>query len=247
VGLLDDETPDAQDSFIQRIARFEEGADGAILDWIGGRKGLLVGFALLIGTGALLALSAVLMIAIEESFASKLLFGFMLLVLAGVGGYWRRQRIAAHFEAARRLVESANPDERQRGLTEMIVNARRGRAEHRRIAGALTAYLRRPPHDHLGEGARRQIAFALLADYTLLPSAKEKLDLGGASLAGIRAVNADLPGVCLRGADLTGARFAGANLFQADFEGAKLEGADFKGAQVGGTILEGRVETVPPR
>ena len=90
-------------------------------------------------------------------------------MLAAVVAYWRRQRLAAHFEAAQRLVDSADADERQRGFTELIVNARRGRAEHRRIAAALTAFLRRPPHDHPSEAGRRQLALSLLADYTLSP------------------------------------------------------------------------------
>jgi len=225
------------DDLIHSIGRFEDGADGSSLPWLGGPRGLAVGFLLILGAAALAALSLVVMFVADEHIVSKLLCGLMLLVVAAVTSYWRRQRLAAHFEAAKRMLDSANPDDRQRALTEMIVNARRGRAEHHRIADALTAYLRRPPHEHLGEGSRRQVAFAIVADYTLVPTAKERLDLSGASLAGIRAVDADLPGVSLRGADLTNARFARANLAQADLAAARLEGADFTGARLEGTIL----------
>ena len=82
----------------------------------------------------------------------KIAFVGLLVVLAGVTAYWRRQRLAAHFEAADRLVASDDAGKRQRGLTELIMNARRGRAEHRRIAGALAAYLRRAAHRSAGRG-----------------------------------------------------------------------------------------------
>src|SRR5262245_49772148 len=231
------------DNFIRRIVQFEEGVDGSGPQWLGGRKGVVVGILLLVGAGVAMALGAVASFALSSELGqsvSKLFFLLVLVVLAAAAAYWRRQRMAAHFESARRLVESADPGERQRGFTEMIVNARRGRAEHRRIAGTLTAYLRRPPQDQPGEDARRQIALSVLTDYTLSPEAKEKLDLTGASLVGLRAVNAELAGVCLRGANLSNAKFVRANLANADLEGARIEGADFTGATLDGTILASR-------
>jgi hypothetical protein len=228
------------DDLIRRIARFEDGLDGKHLEWLGGPKGLLVGFLLLIPATGLCVLALIAMFGAEETFggiASKVIGLFMLLVVAATTAYWRRQRLAAHFEFAHRLMNHADGGERQRGMTEMIVNARRGRAEHRRIAGALSAYLRHPLRDQVGEAARRQVALSLLADYTLQPAAKERLDLTGASLAGLRAVDADLAGVCLRDADLTNVRFTRANLAHADLLGARLDGADFTGARLEGTIL----------
>jgi len=232
-----------KDEVVGRINRFEDGdGDGPV--WLGGPKGLLIGILLLIPTAIALVLAVVGLFGAGAIFGEtaghivgKPLAVFMLVVLAAATSYWRRQRLAAHFEAAHRMVDSTAPDERARGLAELIVNARRGRAEHRRIAGVLTAYLRRPPRDDPDEGGRRQLALALLADYTLAPAAKQRLDLTGASLAGLRAVNAELPGVCLRDADLTNVRFARANLARADFAGARLEGADFTGARLEGTIL----------
>src|SRR5262249_6091224 len=153
------------------------------------------------------ALAGVLLFVTDSAILGKLGVVGFLVVLAGFGAYWRRQRLAAHVESAQQMLASTDGGERQRGFTEMIVNARRGGAEHPRIAGALTAYLRRPPIDQPGESSRRQVALAILSDFTLSPLAKERLDLSGASLAGLRAVNAELPGVCLRGADLTGIRF----------------------------------------
>ena len=222
---------------IQSIGRFEDGDEGGGLPWLGGPRGVVTGLLLTLGAAVLLALSVVAMFAIGEELVSKLICAFMLIVVAAVTAYWRRQRLAAHYEAAQRLVESADPDKRQSGFTELMVNARRGRAEHRRIAATLTAYLRRPPHDQPNETGRRQLVLTLLADFTLSPLAKERLDLSGASLAGLRAVNAELPGVCLRDADLSNVRFARANLAYADLVGARLEGADFTGARLEGTIL----------
>ena len=222
---------------IQSIGRFEDGDEGGGLPWLGGPRGVVIGLLLTLGAAVLLALSVVAMFAIGEHIVSKLICAFMLIVVAAVTAYWRRQRLAAHYEAAQRLVESADPDKRQSGFTELMVNARRGRAEHRRIAATLTAYLRRPPHDQPNETGRRQLVLTLLADFTLSPLAKERLDLSGASLAGLRAVNAELPGVCLRDADLSNVRFARANLAYADLVGARLEGADFTGARLEGTIL----------
>jgi hypothetical protein len=245
MGVWDDERkPGIGDDLIRRIARFEEGTDGETLQWIGGPKGIAVGLLLLIPVAGMAVLAVVLTFATESGGVGKLAFLGLLLALAGVSAYWRRQRLAAHFEAANRLVASEDPDKRQRGFTEMIVNARRGRSEHHRIAGALTAYLRRPPIDQPAEDGRRQLALSLLADYMLSPSAKERLDLTGASLAGLRAVNAELPGVCLRGADLGNVRFVRANLANANLEDARIEGADFTGAQLAGTIL---AATAPPR
>jgi hypothetical protein len=151
--------------------------------------------------------------------------------------YWRRQRLAAHFEAAHRRLASANPDEREGALVDLMINARRGRAEHGRIARDLAGYLRRPPIGDPGEPARRQIAFSMLADQTLDMAAKERLDLSGAMLAGIRGGSAELPGVRLHGADLTGAQLGRANLEGADLSGARLEGTNLSGARLAGAIL----------
>jgi hypothetical protein len=251
----DEKKPGIGDQLLQRIARFEEATDGETLRWIGGPAGLIVGVLLLIPTAGVAVLAVMLTFSGESDGEvapsvglGKLAFVGLLLVLAGVTAYWRRQRLAAHFEAANRLVASEDAGQRQRGLTELIMNARRGRAEHRRIAGALTAYLRRPPIDQPDEGGRRQLALSLLADQTLSMSAKERLDLTGASLAGLRAVNAELPGVCLRGADLGNVRFVRANLANANLEDARIEGADFTGAQLQGTILAlNRTTLAPPR
>lgn len=233
-----------KDQFVQGIARFEEGTDGETLEWLGGPKGLLVGLLLLIPTAGTAVLAVAIAFGTGSSILGKLAFLGFMLVLMGVVAYWRRQRLAAHFEGAHRLLTSADAGERQRGFTEMMINARRGRAEHRRIADALAAYLRQPPIEQPDEGGRRQLALSLLSDQTLSMFAKERLDLTGAALAGLRAVNAELPGVCLRGADLGNVRFVRANLVNANLEDARLEGADFTGALLDGTILAG---TAPPR
>ena len=233
-----------KDEIVGRLNRFEDGADGGGPAWLGGPKGLLVGILLLVPAALALVFAVVAMFGAGFVFGDvaghvvgKPLAIFMLLVVVAATAYWRRQRLAAHFESAERLVNSESGDARQRGLTELIVNARRGRAEHGRIARLLTAYLRQPPHKHIDEGGRRQLALSLLADFTLIPTAKQRLDLSGASLVGLRAVGAELPGVCLRDADLSNTRFARANLAFADFAGARLDGADFTGARLEGTLL----------
>jgi hypothetical protein len=237
VGVFDDGKPGAGHSLIQSISRFEEGAGGAGLDWIGQPRGFLIGLLLLIPLAGVAALAGVMVVATDSPLAGKVgIIGF-LIAMTGFIAYWRRQRLAAHFESAARLLVSVDGGERQSGFTEMMVNARRGRAEHRRIAGALTGYLRRPPIDQPGEAARRQVALAFLGDFSLSPEAKEQLDLSGASLAGLRAVNAELPGVNLRGADLTNANFARANLANAVLDEARTEGANFTGAILVGTVL----------
>lgn len=129
----------------------------------------------------------------------------------------------------------------------MMLNARRGRAEHVRIARDLAGYLRGQPLAEPGERARRQIAFTMLADQTLEMGAKQRLDLSGAMLAGIRGASAELPGVHLHGADLTGAFLAGANLEGADLTGARLEGANLTGARLAGAILPQLAVPSPPR
>jgi uncharacterized protein YjbI with pentapeptide repeats len=101
--------------------------------------------------------------------------------------------------------------------------------------------LRRAPQPHPGEGGQRQLAFTMLADQTLNMRAKERLDLSGAMLQGIRGVDAELPGVCLRGADLRGARLARANLRGADLDGALLEGTNLDGAHLDGAARGARV------
>jgi hypothetical protein len=234
---IPDPIEDGKDNLIGRIARFEEGTDRESQPWLGGPAGLVLGLALVIPVAALALLAVKVAFEVDSPLLSKLLGLVTLLLLAAVVAYWRRQRLAAHFESAQRLITSADAGARQRGFTEMIMNARRGRAEHRRIARALADYLRRPPAPQPDEGGRRQLALSLLCDQTLSMAAKQRLDLSGASLAGLRAIEAELPGVSLRGADLRGVRFARANLLHADFVGASIEGADFTGARLDGTIL----------
>src|SRR4029078_6731138 len=130
---------------VAQLAAFEDNTGPDSHDWIGGPKGLLVGFLLLIPAAGGAAVGLVLMFGVGETishFTVHIAGAWMLLVVAAVTAYWRRQRLAAHFEYAHRLVNSESGDQRQRGLTELIVNARRGRAEHRRIARVLTGYLR---------------------------------------------------------------------------------------------------------
>src|SRR5262245_64156370 len=98
----------------------------------------------------------------NSQLVTKLCIGAWIAVLAGVGAYWKRQRLAAHFEGARRCLGSADPEQRQGGLVDLMVNARRGRAEHKRIARTLTAFLRDPAVDHPAERGRRQLAFSML-------------------------------------------------------------------------------------
>jgi hypothetical protein len=236
-GDDDDDKPGPHDSLIQGISRFEEGVDGASLDWIGTSKGLVVGLLLLIPLAGTAALAAIFIGATDSAIIGKLgIVGFLITMSAFIA-YWRRQRLAAHYESAARLLASAEGGERSRAFTEMIVNARRGRAEHRRIAGALTGYLRRPPIEQPGEEGRRQLALSLLADFTLSPTAKEALDLSGASLVGLKAVNGELAGVNLRGADLTNVKFVRANLANAVLDEARIDGADFTNAILVGTVL----------
>lgn len=226
-----------EDRAIAGITRWEEGLDGDSPAWLGGPRGVLY----LVGGVILAAVVTVVTFVISALIPIRLVWGLVgvgwFLTLTAVVTFGRRQRLAAHFEAAKRRVASADPAERQRGLTELMLNARRGRGEHHRIAGLLSAYLRRPPYQDAGEHGRRQLAFSMLCDQTLSLLAKQRLDLTGASLAGLNAVNAELPGVCLRGADLTNARFAHANLANAVLWEARTEGTDFRGAILDGTLL----------
>jgi hypothetical protein len=233
-GLLGYHAAVENDVF-RRIAQFEDGAGGESAPWLGGGAGLAVG---VLGIAGVVAATALLptVFAYDEPLLSKAACLAWVVVIGVVAAYWRRQRLAAHFQRAHRSLGSADPDERQRGLTEMIVNARRGQAEHGRIARALTAYLRATPPDHPDEAGRRQVAFSILADQTLVMRAKRALDLSGARLVGIRGVGAELRGVRLNGADLTGARLGRADLTGADLRDARLDGADFTGARLDGAL-----------
>jgi hypothetical protein len=225
-----------EDDIFRRIANFEEGVGAETQAWLGGAAGL----ALAIGL-AVVELGATILLwgfgfGSDEPLVAKLCGAIWLVTLAALVAFWRRQRLAAHFQSAHRRLVSADASQRARGLTELMINARRSWAEHRRIAGALTAYLRQAPHPEPDEGGRRQLAFSMLADQTLALKAKEKLDLTGAMLRGVLAPSAELPGVCLRDADLTGARLRGANLLGADLRGAILDGADLAGARLDGAL-----------
>ena len=227
------------DNVFRRMARFEEGGDGESVAWLGGGAGVAVG---VLGIAGVVASTYLLTFGFEsdEPLVAKAMVAAWVVGIGFVAAYWRRQRLAAHFEAAHRSLGSADPNQRQHGLTEMIVNARRGQAEHGRIARALTAYLRAAPHDQPDETGRRQLAFSLLADHTLVMRAKARLDLSGARLAGIRGIGAELPGVRLNGADLTGARLGRADLTSADLRDARLEGADLTGARLAGALRSDR-------
>jgi hypothetical protein len=227
------------DNVFQRIARFEEGVGGESVPWLGGGAGVAVG---VLGITGVLASTYLVKVGFEsdEPLLAKAAVACWVVVIGFVGAYWRRQRLAAHFQAAHRRLGSADPNERQHALTEMIVNARRGQAEHGRIARALTAYLRAAPHEQPDEAGRRQVAFSLLADQTLTMRAKTRLDLSGARLVGIRGVGAELPGVRLNGADLTGARLGRADLTSADLRDTRLEGADLTGARLDGALRSDR-------
>jgi hypothetical protein len=226
------------DHVFRRIAHFEDAAASGDQAWLGGGRGLALGIALWIATAVAGALVVLLVAATGSRLVMYVLGAGFLMVLTSAGAFWRRQRLAAHFESAHQLLHSADARERQSGMAGMMLNARRGRAEHHRVARALTAYLRRAPHDHPEEAGQRQLAFSMLADSTLSLVAKQKLDLSGAILTGIRGVGADLAGVSLRGADLTGARLARANLQDADLVDARIGGADLTDANVRGTILD---------
>ncbi len=222
---------------LQSIGRFEDAPNDGKYPWLG----LSPGFALAIAL-TIVAVGAAPMLWVVAFYSDSTLLtkgvGLVWICLAAFAmAYWRRQRLAAHFEAAHRRLGSANPDERQGALVDLMINARRGRAEHGRIARDLAGYLRRPPIEDPGEPANRQVAFAMLADQTLDMSAKQGLDLSGAMLAGIRGGYAELPGVHLHGADLTGANLARANLEGSDLSGACLEGANLSGARLDGAIL----------
>jgi len=226
----------SDDGVFQRLARFEEGVGGESQAWLGRGQGLALGILLALVAAATTPLFWGVGFASESGLVTKVCGAVWLVIIGGVTAYWRRQRMAAHFESAHRRLGSADPDQRQSALTDMIVNARRSRAEHARIARALTTYLRQPPLEQPDERGRRQLAFALLADQTLATPAKQQLDLTGAMLAGIRGVDAELPGVCLRGADLTNAVLARANLEGADLRDARLDGTNLTGARLQGAL-----------
>jgi len=230
----------------QKLVRFEEGIEGQGYRWLGRPVGLALGLGMLLATTALTPVAWGIMLAPDGSqLVAKLVGGVWIFTIAVTLTYWRRQRLAAHFEAAHRRLGGAAPD-RQRALVDLIVNSRRGRAEHARIARALAAYLRAAPADQPAESERRQLAFGILADQTLTMRAKERLDLSGAVLTGIRGVNAELPGVCLRGADLRGARLTRANLEGADLRDARLDGCDLTGAHLARALLPGVATPAPP-
>jgi hypothetical protein len=228
----------SDDGVFQHIARFEDGMGRESQAWLGRGPGLALGVGLVFVAAAATPLLWIAGFASDSRLLIKLCGLVWLTIIGGVTAYWRRQRLAAHFESAHRRLGSADPNERQQALTDMMLNSRRGRAEHGRIARALTTYLRRPPHEQADERGRRQLAFAMLADQTLTTLAKRQLDLTGAMLAGIRGVSAELPGVCLRGADLTNAVLARANLEGADLREARLDGANLSGARLQGALQD---------
>jgi len=233
-------SPSFAEELYRGIARFEDATGGATPGWLGGAAGLAAAMGLIIASAVVGVGVWLLTFSVGSRLVMYFVGGGWVALLAFTVAFWRRHRLAAHVQAAARALESAEAPQRQHGLTQLMLNTRRGRAEHRRVAAALTAYLRRPPHDHPEERGQRQLAFSMLADHTLTLAAKQKLDLSGAVLAGLRAPGADLAGACLRNADLTGARLARANLRDADLVGARLDGADLSGANVEGTILAGR-------
>jgi hypothetical protein len=228
------------DQIVERIGRFEDSEDDGSHAWLGRGVGLALGVAMTTAAVATAPLTWVVACYTGSTILAKLAGGVWMLFAMCAMVYWRRQRIAMHFEGAHRRLGSADPDERQRGLVDLMVNARRGQAEHRRIARDLAGYLRGPPLADRDESGRRQLAFAMLADQTLTMGAKAGLDLSGASLSRIRGVRAELPGVRLVGADLSGAHLAGANLEGADLRHARLEGADLSGARLTGALLPSR-------
>jgi hypothetical protein len=233
---------EGKDDIFQRIARFEHGVGDGSWEWLGTARGLAAGLAMsvaMIPVTILLGYVAFGSAGDPDSdersgFGAKICGVVWLLMMTALGAYWRRQRLAAHFQSAHRRLASADPDERQRGLTDLMINARRGWGEHHRIARVLCEYLRRAPDAHPSEGGKRQLAFSMLADQTLNVRAKQALDLTGAVLQGIRGVDAELPGVRLRGADLRGAKLQRANLRGADLDGALLEGTNLDGAHLDG-------------
>jgi len=245
---MDDDYPQsrAEQDVFRRIALFEEGSGTVGPAWLGAGAGLALGIVLTVVAIAATPAMWALALSLDSPILPKLAFAGTAALLGATAVYWKRQRLAAHCQRAQQLLGSADGDQRQRALTELILNARRGRAEHARIAQALTAYLRRPPHDQPGEAGRRQVAFSILADQSLSVAAKQKLDLSGAVLAGIRGGSAELPGAILRGADLTGANLARANLERADLRDARIDGANFNGARLLGTVLEGKPRVARP-
>jgi hypothetical protein len=218
------------------IGLFQDSKDDGRYPWLGRRIGWALGVGLVIVVLGTALAPAVVVVYSGSALFAKLVCALWLTVAMFTLAYWRRQRLAAHFQAAHRCLGSADPAERQRGLVDMMVNARRGQAEHWRIARDLAGYLRAAPLDAPDEPGRRQFAFTMLADQTLVMAAKQLLDLSGAMLAGIRGVGAELPGARLCGADLTGAHLARANLENADLRQARLEGADLTGARLGVTF-----------
>src|SRR5262245_25734216 len=169
-----------EDRVIGGITRFEEGMAGESAQWLGGPRGFAYLVAAVIGAAAVTVVTMVVAFLIPLRLVWLVLGGIWGTTLTATVAFWRRQRLAAHFESAKRLVGSADSSERERGLTELIVNARRGRAEHHRIAGVLSAYLRRPPYEQPNEKGRRQVALSILSDTTLSVAAKQRLDLTGA-------------------------------------------------------------------
>jgi len=234
---VDDEGESVGAKIFRRIGQFEEAPNDGKYPWLGLGGGLALGILLTIVAAGSVPLICAVGGHTESGLATRTVGLGWVFLAAFVAAYWRRQRLAAHFESAHRRLASGDPDARQEALVDLIVNARRGRGEHWRIARDLAGYLRRPPLDDPGEAERRQIAFAMLADQTLVLAAKQGLDLSGARLAGIRAANAELPGVRLRGADLTGALLVRANLEGADLGDACLEGTNLTGARLAGAIL----------
>ena len=175
------------DGIFERIGRLEDAVDDGKYPWLG----LGPGRALAIVLAVVAVVGAPVVWVVPAYIDSRLLARLVALCWLSFAGfvmvYWRRQRLAAHFEAAHRRLASADPEERQRALVDLMVNARRGRAEHWRIAADLAGYLRRPPLEDPGEPGRRQIAFTVLADQTLEMGAKQRLDSRAPCWRGLQA------------------------------------------------------------
>src|SRR5437762_3074467 len=88
------------DGAFGRIARFEDATAHGDQAWLGRTGGLVVGVGL--SLVALLVTGAAVLLALTfpTHFAVKLVGAAWLVVAAGVTAYWRRQRLAAHFDRA---------------------------------------------------------------------------------------------------------------------------------------------------
>ena len=145
-----------QADLFQRIARFEHDVGDGGWDWLGGPRGLALGLGMSVAMVPVTILLGYVAFGSagdadtdsSSGFGGKICGTVWLLMMTALGAYWKRQRLAGHFQSAHRRLWSADPDERQRALTDLMINARRGWGEHRRIAHALCEYLRRAPEPH---------------------------------------------------------------------------------------------------